>query len=485
MLQFIALGGALDPKKEKPAIGGSAYALMIDDWTLLVDFGIYHSLQFKESEGGILLVEEEPTEYMDVGSEKWPILPVFDFSKLFEKDDLYLLRASVAHYLPSDELILNAKKLAVVVTHAHVDHSGALPYLKKCFPDAAIMMTRATLDISMWSWKNNLRNARRDKRPPLFLEDDINALKESVRVIEPNERMSFPSFELQFFPAGHILGAVSVLVRIPGTTPRTIFVSGDMSFENQYTVPGAPPLTKAEIGGELDCLILEATNGGKVSQPRRMLEEAFVSDVESCLARGGKFLLGAFSIARAQEIFGILHAYGVTRRWSVYFDGTACDVASIYSRHGALPGNVAEHFIQTDEERNEALTGEKPLVMIAPAGMFNVGRSLQYAVAWAENPAHVIGITSYQDPCAPGYQILNLKPGQHANFGGKNLHFNASVKKYQISSHLDMAEMVKTIERLEPREVFLVHGEEEAMDKVRSAAGASVQKTFLNEPYVL
>lgn len=478
MAEFVALGGTVDPAGKKPPIGGSAYALISGDSALLVDFGVYSYLVEKENKEA-----EISLEYMEIGNIRLPVLPM---NLELLKDEETLLAELKAKFLPPDEILSRIPNLFVVGSHAHIDHVGALPYLKRQFPHAHIMMTKPTLDISYWNWHHNLRLAKEQGRRPLFTELDVERLHRSVELVGVGDSLSFDRFEVVFLPAGHILGAVSVLVTVKEMPHFRVFFTGDISFGDQHTVGGAP-LLKTDVLGRVDYLVTEATNAGKESPPlRSLIESRLIADVTVVLERGGRVFFPAPSIGRSQEIFAVLAHHGIADRWPVSLDGSTRDIARIYAEHSSLPRSIEVHFVQDYEERLRIADDEKPRIVISSSGTVSGGPSVTYAKAFLENERNLVAFTSYQHPSSTGSRILAAKEGDVVALSKNDaVRVAAKRKRYTLSAHMSGDELLELIDRLHPEKTFLTHGEEAGMEKVRREATAETIKATISTRYQL
>lgn len=476
MIQFIAFGGALDPKRERPPIGGSEYAFI--DWdtrtALLIDCGAYHlSAKERERQSRALLAPALPLfDHEILGKQSFPIWSKMGaITRYTEENDLPEISSN------DEEILHNMREIYVIASHGHADHIGALPYLKRRFPDVRIMMSKETLEIALWSWYDSFRVAASEKRQMPFDAIDVRKIQKSIEFVAPHESVTAGSFHVEFFPAGHILGALCMKITHGSLS---VFVSGDISFKDQRTRQGATiPV------GKVDYVVSESTYAGNVGISREEAERRMLAHVRHTLTEGGKVLFPALAVGRSSEIFSILEAQGITKDYGVYLDGSACRLAKIYASHGALSSSIAQHFVDSLALRREILYSDRPLVVIAPSGMLSGGQAVRYTQAWAAYPRNLIALSSYQDPCSPGSRLLDIKRGEKVYFYGKTLEFNAQVNNFTLSAHMDGSELVRMIEHFKPKKAFLVHGEESRIDSMIAKFGKSVEKTFVNKEYSL
>ena len=475
MVQFVAFGGALDPKRVLPPIGQSAYALI--DWAsktaLLVDYGARY-LSYEErvkQSNQILSLLPPKQDFVEVEGQKIRKLPKLT-SEILDTDETHF----VFDNFPNDTLLKEMKQIFVVITHAHNDHCGALPFLKRQFPGVRIFLTKPTLAIAGWSWRDNLKIASRNGEPTLYSIWDIQHLEKSVSFIECLRPFEAGPYRVTCREAGHILGAVNVFVETPDG--KNIFFTGDTSFYNQSTV------MRAEFPSVADVLVSEATYAGHAARPRREVQEELVGDVEQCLRASGRVLCPSFAVGRSAELLETFREYGVAERFPVYLDGAACETASIYMEYGALPKEAGAHFIESPRERERIIQSDKPLVVIAPSGMLTGGYAIGYARAWIEEKANLIAFSSYQDGCSPGHRLLNIQHGSRIRFNDEILKLSAYVKNYPLSAHMDGRDLEWLIRHMRPQETFLVHGNESEMEAAILGA-KNMHKTFLGESYSL
>lgn len=396
------------------------------------------------------------------------------------------MRMSGDHRLPDLASIqkTHAGQLdAVLLTHAHMDHSGALPVLHQHFPAVPIYTTAATrglVEVLMRDSINIMRaKAESEQELPLYSPAAVESLLEKMTPVPFGSPLELgkSGVTATWFPAGHILGAASVGIEgiEQGRSIRVLF-SGDIAVGDQLTVPGMLP----PGGFKPDVLVIESTYGDRLHSPRELEEQRLIEMVTGVIESRGKLLIPAFAIGRAQEVMLMLLKQFRSKKlgsFPVWIDGMVKTVCGVYSqfpahqtpyarrlieKHGNPFFNVVDEIRQvaSPAEREKVLAGA-PCVIIASSGMLTGGASAFYAPHLVGDERNGIAITGYQDEESPGRQLLQLADAEtrELTIAGKTLDVKCSVAKYSLSAHADCNEISGLIEAINPREVVLVHGE--------------------------
>jgi Cft2 family RNA processing exonuclease len=370
---------------------------------------------------------------------------------------------------------------AIFVTHAHADHIGALPLLHRAFPTAPIFTSRGTallMEVMLAdALKIMAKRAVEEMELPLYPEELVSGMLMQVRPMpigEPFTVPMLPGITIHASRAGHIAGAVSLGFR---ATTGSIVVSGDISSTPQRTVLGAtpPPLKNCDL------LVLESTYGSRLHPNRQAEEQRLAQAVAQGLARGGHTLIPCFGLGRGQEILLLLQAaqeQGQIPEFPIYVDGLVRRVCTTYQllpefltprlqrqiRKGYLPFTGPNITFVRDEKERERILAGPPACILSSSGMLTGGPSAWYAARLAPNPNASILITGYQDEEAPGKKLLDLAEHKQntLELGGHQVQVQCTVAKYSLSAHADGSELATYASSLSPRQVALVHGDEEA-----------------------
>ena len=411
------------------------------------------------------------------------------------------IRFEAGRALP-DLAALSGRSLdAVLLTHAHTDHSGALPVVSEAWPATPVYMTPPTIDLVTILARDALRlmaaGFEREGEIPLYGEAAVENALHMARAVPLLSTFAVGNVEVTFLPASHILGAAMVHLSTPA---GTVLFTGDYSVEAQRTVPA---LDRPSL--PVDLLVTESTYGNRLHADRKTAEGRLVTRAATVLEGGGRVLIPAFAIGRAQEVLLILRQALERKELPdvpVFADGMVRAVCEVYGRHPHYVTNVLarrirrEHPFYTDRIRPVATPAERaavleagPCVIVASSGMLAGGASTFYAAALAPRERDAILITGYQDEESPGRALLRLAEaaGPRAlRLGGREVEVRCSFETYSLSAHADRMQMAGLVEGLAPRTVVLVHGDPEARaslerslscrDVVRAATGTRVAR---------
>ncbi len=371
----------------------------------------------------------------------------------------------------------------ILITHAHTDHTGALPQVVRRYPRVPIYGTAATIELSrvLLQDSSRLMETRLDAEGELPLYDaaDVDLLLENWRPIEFGSALKLGS-DLQVTPhiSGHIAGAAMLAFE---SSEGVLVMTGDLSVSPQRTVQSAkPPRINA------DAIVLESTYGGREHANRKYEEQRLIDTLKQITENGGRALIPAFALGRAQEVIQILLAYEDQIGVPVYVDGMVRAVCDAYVRFSdilpkqtvKLAGDKSLFFrgnvkpVRSRAMRDEILHKNEPCIIVASSGMLTGGASVAYAEALAPNPLNGIFLTGYQDEESPGRALQNIMARKergetpYMKFGNKRVSLRCQLGKYSLSAHADEAELIAIAEAMNAQRTFLVHGDAEARHSI-------------------
>ncbi len=386
---------------------------------------------------------------------------------------------------------------AVLLSHAHIDHAGRLPYLVKQGYTGSIWTTSATRDLCAVMLADSANIQERDAeflerkgRPhqePLYgLNDAMQAVDQMIGV--PYDRWIdvLPGVRAMYTDAGHILGSASIVVEAKegSHTSRLIF-SGDIGRTGLPIIRDpAPP------SGGADTVLLESTYGNRDHESVAGAREHLARVVSETAKRGGRLMVPAFALGRTQELVYDLHALwreGRIPEIPIFIDSPlALDATTVFKLHAnifdrgeSLIRETADpldfplvRFTRSVEESKQLNTRHGPVVVIAASGMAESGRILHHLRQHASDPKNTILIVGFNAQHTLGRRIVERQP--FLRIYGDEVPLNAQVEILNgYSAHGDHTELKAWLDavraggvkaRREIQRVHLVHGEPEAQD---------------------
>lgn len=383
--------------------------------------------------------------------------------------------------LPVDPAAIDA----VVLTHAHIDHSGYLPLLVKNGFRGPVYATAATIDLckillpdSAYLQEEDAQRANRygytKHKPalPLYTQADAHKALEYMRAVEFDETQSLPGgLSFSFSRAGHILGAACV--KITDSRVSVVF-SGDLGRPNDPIICAPEPLEQA------DYLVLESTYGDRLHDPSDPLEK-LAEIVTQAAGRGGIVLIPSFAVGRAQSMLYYIHELKKARKIPdipVFLDSPmAIDASEIWQKHHdehrLSSRQCAEvcrtaRYVHTADESKELDSLSIPCVIISASGMATGGRVLHHLKHYIGDPRNAVLFAGYQ---AAGTRGARLVHGEaEIKIHGRLYPVRAQIDMLDnLSAHADYEEILGWLRHFKkpPRTTFLTHGEPEAASSLK------------------
>ncbi|TYK45782.1 MBL fold metallo-hydrolase [Actinomadura decatromicini] len=351
---------------------------------------------------------------------------------------------------------------AVVVTHAHNDHCGYVPALIARRSGLRVVATPETVALMpvMWADTAKVMAARERGRARwgadaavLYGPREVDAATRRREALPLGEQRRIGALTVELFPAGHVLGAAGVVVRAGN---RRVVVTGDISGFRQETVGGyAVP----ESARGADLLVMESTCCAEEHDARDLRVDELVRAVAEVYGRGGRVLIPAFALGRAQEIALILR-----RRLPdvpVRVDGMAADLAAVFE---SLDPEIRIFAGETAAaDRPAELDGFRTGVVISTSGMLTGGPVVEWARRVLPEPGSALFISGYQDEESPGRALLELASSGGAvtlpdRDGEVTIPVRARVETMRLSAHADRRGLLDIASEIAADETMLVHG---------------------------
>jgi len=390
---------------------------------------------------------------------------------------------------------------AVFLSHAHLDHSGALPVVLREQPSARVFMSEPTRSLADALLHNsvNVMTAKRDElglaEYPLYTHREVERQFERWEPVPFHSPFSFsPRFPgtAEFSPAGHILGAASICFRVEG---KSLLYTGDLHFEDQ-TLTQAASLPSDPV----DTLVVETTRGASPRPPgyTRAREIQRLADaINETIEARGVVLIPVFAMGKTQELLLILHELKQSRTIPdvpVHIGGLSTKMTAIYDslshrarRHYAGFEILREIRLQTRprRQRNRDLPYNPGSIYALSSGMMTENTvSNAFAQRVIGDPRSSILFVGYADPDSPAGRILATQPGDpvtlNPNAGPRPLR--CRVEKFDFSGHATREDIAEYIARVRPRTVILVHGDTDALEWFQARVAADLPEARIIVP---
>lgn len=417
-------------------------------------------------------------------------------------------RDRAEHAFPALEMLEQRTADALVVTHAHNDHIGGLPFVMRRMPHLRPLMSHATRDLSHVMLHNTSKLLRSEVSKwfaadalEYYNREQIELLRHAFEAMPYGEPLTIRGWngradvKLTLHWSGHILGSASVALECNGLS---ILHTGDIQFDNQSMIAKARTPRK-----HVDVLITEATNCETGIPNQREAESkrlgAFIADVTN---NNGSVLIPSFALGKTQELLRVIYSLmrkGTIPTLPIYAGGMGAQISKIYDQYcytepmmepGFEVSDIPQHRIHVNDLFNDEYL-KNPSVVIAASGMLNKGTlSHSLAKSWMTRPAFGVAFIGYQDPDSPGWQLANSVAGTPFSFGNKQLSRSCRVERFRFSAHASKDGLVDFITDVRPGTVCIMHGSPNACDALALAVHEQLPKAriiipALGRPYVV
>lgn len=388
-------------------------------------------------------------------------------------------RDSLPEFSPLNELNVDY----VIISHAHQDHIGALPFFIKMFPHVKIIATPQTVEVARLTLHNavNILDAdiQVDDKPVLYTHDEVDYLLRSVIEIQYDEMFelkglrhtSASSIRLTLYDAGHIIGSASILLEFES---ERIFYTGDIKFTPQTLLAGA-----SLPSGRVTTLITESTYGATNSEIIGNLDEEikrFVVESNKIISDGGSILIPVFALGKMQEIVSIISremSSGRLTEVPLYTGGIGNRISHIYDTNRFKINYNDSEFelgrvdtVNYFEVNDFSKFSKDPSIIIASSGMMlNGTSSFRFARFWLTQKNFGIFAVGYMDPDSPGYKIINSSQNESVELNEDDIiQVKCRLNRFFFPTHSTREELIEIVQELNPANIILVHGEENSKD---------------------
>ena len=380
---------------------------------------------------------------------------------------------------------------AIVIGHAHLDHTGFLPVLTKYGYKGPIYCTEPTLPMMNLIQLDAIKVAGAQGRTPMYAERDVHQImRQTIGLSYGTVTDISPDIKLVLANAGHILGSASCHFHI-GNGDHNFVYSGDIKYGKSMLLESADTRFP-----RVETLLVESTYGAKedIQPTREEVEGAFIKSVNEILKDGGKVLIPIPAVGRAQELMMVIDKYmksGQLTESPVFMEGMIQEATAIHEAHPEyLERSLKQKILETDDNpfdseyftniehadgRDEPLREDSPCIVIATSGMLEGGPVLEYFRNFAPNPKNKILFVSYQVNGTLGRRVMD--GARQVTIMGRDgkvevVSINCGTEKLEgFSGHSDYNQLMSYVQRLRPklRRVLVNHGERRKSQNLSSA----------------
>jgi Cft2 family RNA processing exonuclease len=344
---------------------------------------------------------------------------------------------------------------AVIISHAHLDHSGQLLSLSKKKP--VIIGSKITREVTVALLKDMVKvQSLNDYNYPYF-KHNADAIGKYWWV---RDHVALPGMTINLHPAGHVAGARMTRIH---SEDKDVLYTGDFCVHDSEILEGCN--TNA-LPKKPDVLITESTYGGKVRSPRNELIDDFFRHLLVAMERKGNVLIPTFAFHRSQEMAkriddamkeGVLPRYNVytisnlANKITDYFnENKECFTKKIQQQKQPFNYSHVKHLYRTGQIK-------EPAVVICTSGFGHAGASLSLLTDWAEDENNSVLLTSgYLPPDSP---LKTAKEERRFRNNGDEISVKAEIEQIELSGHADQFELVQMVQKLKPKRTILVHGD--------------------------
>lgn len=385
-------------------------------------------------------------------------------------------------YLEAPEFDINELD-AVIVTHAHIDHSGFIPYLFKYGYKGPVYCTEPTRDVMSLMLIDYVKIQRSESgKDPIFTTEEIKEMVKHTITLEYDEVTDVtPDVRITLYNAGHILGSAMIHLHV-GNGLHNILYTGDQKYGKTMLLDPAVTLFP-----RLETLLLESTYGGKENNgPERHESDIELKRiVQETIKRGGKVLIPTLGVGRSQEIMVVIENMvrtGILDKIPVYIDGLVWDVTAIHTAYPEyLNSSIRKLIFHKDqnpflseifkrvgspEERRQLIEETGPCIILATSGMLQGGPSVEYLKQLADNKKNSMIFVNYQGEGSLGRRIQRGEREYNANGGNGNKNEVVQIKLEVhtvegFSGHSNRTQLLNFVQKCEPhpKKIIINHGE--------------------------
>ncbi|MBL7170278.1 MAG: MBL fold metallo-hydrolase [Candidatus Aenigmarchaeota archaeon] len=368
---------------------------------------------------------------------------------------------------------------SILLTHSHLDHSGAVPYLFHNGQNCSVIGQEITRPFSRMLWFDSIKIAKLEGTKCRFNDTDVRRVLKKYQVVDYRKPVKIGKATVTSYDAGHIPGSAMFLLETNG---KKILYTGDFNTDDTRLLSGCD----RDIPSP-DILITECTYGGKEHPDREKEERKFIEMIRGTLANDGVAVVACFAIARSQEALLILNDYGI--KAPVYIDGMTQKATTIVNNYPHLQkdynsvknamARMGVKFIEHPMQRRKVI--KNPSIVITTSGMLSGGPVAYYLKKLHDREDCSLILTGFQVPDTEGDRLL--KTGRYVH-DDVDVKVDMNVRKFDFSAHASNSDLIDFVKKMNAEKVFCVHGDntkgfaEELCSEGKNAIGPSRGESY-------
>lgn len=336
---------------------------------------------------------------------------------------------------------------AVVVSHSHLDHIGAVPLLcRRGKPQ--VFMNDITLELGAMLIKDSMKVAKKEGYGTPFSKTDVKKMVKFTKIVTHNEKFRIGDVTFSLWPSGHIPGSSGILAE----GAKRIFYTSDIQTTDSHL------LHRCKLPQNIDTLVIESTYSYRNHPPREQLETELIRVVEETIQKNEIVLIPVFAVGRAQEVMMILEKFSN----KVAVDGMAKLASEIIADYSSYIRDAKKFrdvlkkvkFVRSKEERTKALKTHP--IVISSAGMLGGGPAVHYLREISRRKGSKVLFTGFLIEDTPGRNLIETKIFKNTE---EEFNVHCDLHQFELSAHTDRKGLFEIIKRTNPKQVICVHGE--------------------------
>ncbi|MFH0948867.1 MAG: MBL fold metallo-hydrolase [Candidatus Aenigmatarchaeota archaeon] len=336
---------------------------------------------------------------------------------------------------------------AAILSHAHLDHCGALPMLFERWKPP-VFMNSVTLELSLMLIRDSMKVGKKNGYNVPFTEKSVKKMAKMTRLVNYNEKFSVNDFSCRLYQSGHIPGSAGTLLN----NKKKVFYTSDIQTARSHL------LYPCVLPDSIDTLIIESTYGLRDHPDRLKEERRLVQSIEEVMANEETALIPVFAVGRAQEILLILHEYAD----KIALDGMAKQSSEIiasysnYVKDIKMLKNVLRKIFWVSDRKKRKVAAEKYPIILSSAGMLGGGPAVSYLRNISKKSGSRVLFTGFLVEDSPGRNLIQTKIFQNTE---EKFHVHCELEQFNLSAHAGRSGLFDIIKRTKPSQVICVHGD--------------------------